>query len=206
MFLVIFDEKLQRDVIEAIEMSSSDIEKIYSAVKKWIDFIYLKNLELPAKFASKVFMGDFWDYSMEVRVAPAIFQILVDLLNLPLWVSWADMELESEIIRLVILYSSMSKISGIPGKVIVAQFSDDDRRIEISTGSKNISVSTLFGGIAVLYVLKKKYLRHKVDIDDIVNKLNLTIEGIINEILGEESVEEELTDLEAELRKELGEL
>jgi len=39
-----------------------------------------------------------------------------------------------------------------------------------------------------------------------VNKLNLTIEGIINEILGEEPVEEELTDLEAELRKELGEL
>ncbi len=199
MFLIIFDEKLQRDVIIAMDKDNALIKKMYESVKEWIETIYLKDYDLPAKFASKVFIGDFWDFAMEVRVPAALFQILIDILKVPLWVSWADMELGSDIIRLVILYSSSSKVSGIPGKVVVAQFSDDDRVIKMTDpkSNKKTAISTLFGGVAILYTIKTKYMKEKVNVNEILEKYNKKVSEIINEI--EKSEEESaLTDLETE--------
>jgi len=209
MFLIIYDEEMQNMVIDALNSSIIDIKKIYDAVKKWLEDIYLKDMDLPAKFASQVFMGGFWDYAMEVRVTPAIFQILVDIMNLPLWVSWADMELGGELIRLILLFSTFSKVEGIPGKVIVAQFSDDDRPIELTRNKKSVKTTTLLGGIAVLYVLKRYYLKQNFDIDELLNRFNTEVSNLVNQLLIEEKEiegEESITDLEEELRKGLGEL
>jgi len=199
MFLIIFDEKLQRDVMNTLDSENANVKKIYNSLKKWIETIYLKNYDLPAKFASKVFIGDFWDFAMEVRVPAALFQILIDTIKLPLWVSWADMELGSDMIRLVIFYSSRSNVSGIPGKVIVAQFSDDDRVIKLTypDTNKKLAVSTLLGGIAVLYTIKTKYMNEKIDVNSLVREYDRKIEEIINEIEKSEEISE-LTDLETE--------
>lgn len=200
MFLIIFDERLQRDVISVLGGKSDAIERIYNEIKRWIEEIYLEDYDLPAKFASKVFIGDFWDFSMEVRVPAALFQLLIDVMRVPLWVSWADMELGSDIIRLVILYSSRSKVTGIPGKVIVAQFSDDDRVINLTYEGKGkkIAVPTLLGGVAILYTIKEIYMREGVDISQIISNFNQKVSKIINEIK-EKREQGELTDLESEL-------
>jgi len=212
MFLVIYDGNLQREVFEEIEKSPDDIKNLYLALKRWIEKIYLLNEDLPAKFASKVFMGEnFWDYSMEVRVTPAVFQLLVDILELPLWISWADMELGAEITRLTLIFSSASKIEGIPGRVIVAQFSDDDRSMEILVEGKTYKISTLLGGVAILYAIKKRFMKQSIHIEELIKRINYEVEKTINEIRGRiteteklKKEVEELTDFEEELR-ELGE-
>lgn len=185
--------------MNTLERERSSIKKVYDVVKKWVEAIYLKNYDLPAKFASKVFISDFWDFSLEVRVPAALFQLLVDIMKVPLWVSWADMELGPDMIRLVILYSSKSSVSGIPGKVVVAQFSDDDRVIKLTypDTNKKVDIPTLLGGVSVLYTIKTKYMKEEVDINEITKKFDEKIRGIINEIVRIEEISE-ITDLETE--------
>ena len=212
MFLIIYDHELQRITINWIRRTMETIKPLYEAFKKWSEQIYLLNQDIPAKFASRIFLGEgFWDYTFEVRVVPALFQILIDILKLPIWISWADLELGSDMVRIIYVFSEASKVEGIPGRVIIAQFSDDDREVELAINDERIRISTLLAGIGLLMVIKKFYLNKDVDMKETVTEFNERVKSILEEIKGEkeratDKEEITLTDLEEELKKDLGEL
>jgi len=203
LFLVIFDDDLRKKTLKNYIRLQDVVEGIHRDLRKIVDKIYLsEDASLPAKFASMIFMGeDFWDYSLETRVIPALFQIMIDILALPMWVSWYDLEIGEELIRLTVFFSEGTKVKGIPGRVIVAQISDDDREIEIVSDNERIKLTTLKGGITLLLTIKKDILGHSLNINELRRGLLVRVEETIKSISGKREEIEELTDLEAELKK-----
>ncbi len=159
LLFVVYDAELRETVLKNYLEKKDDIEVIYKTINEWVSEIYkVGDLRIPAIFASKVFFGDeTWDPSMQTRAVAAIFQLLINCLNLPVWVSWGDLELEEEIIRLIYIFSSASKVEGLKGRVIVCQFSDDDREIELKFKDSSIKIRTLMGGAALIYTLFREF-------------------------------------------------
>jgi len=210
MFFVVFDENLRHQTLKITNAKSDLVNILYSAIRKNIDKVLSKSPDIPAKFASKVFFSDnFWDYSMEIRVVPAILSLLIAEMKLPLWVSWADLELNEEIVRLVFLFSSKSEVKGIPGRVLVAQFSDDDRLVSLDFEGNKLQFSTLYYTAALLIAIKK-LVKDNEPIESIIPKFESKVDSVLKSVLPQEKVAEEtkkeeikvdFTDLEEELKK-----
>jgi len=191
LFLVIFDDTLRNLTLANYKSNSALIEEIYQDFKKIIEKIYSgEDPNLPAKFASYVFLGeDFWDFSLETRVVPALFQIMVDELDLPLWVSWYDLEIEEELVRLTVFFAEANKIEGVPGRVLVAQISDDDRELTMKLNDEELTITTLKGGISLLLTIKENILGKSPNIEHLRRKFLKRTESILKKIISEEETE-----------------
>ena len=196
MLFIIYDEKLRQEVLQTYLEEKEDIEKLYNKVIEWINGLYNRgSIIIPAIFASKIFLGDeTWSVSMHTRAIAAIFQLIINVSKLPLWSFWGDMELGNETIRLIYIFSSASKVSGIGGRVIVCQFSDDDREVEVFLNNdKKIKITTLLGGISVIYTILKKYSKKNVDLDSLIKSIEEEYNSIVSESIAitlEEKIKE----------------
>ena len=186
MIFVIFDQRLRNATLRIITAEKDKVGKIYRILKFWLDKIFdfaQEDPDLPAKFVSAVFFkGESWDYSLEVRVPAAVIQLLITVMKLPLWINWADMELGEEIIRLIYIFSSGSEVKGIPGQVIVAQLSDDDREVDIEMNGNKMRITTLLGCVALLYTIYV-WLYKTIDENKIIKEFNELVKSKIHEAL-----------------------
>jgi len=159
LLFVVYDPELRNVVLKNYLENKEEIKMIYDTVNNWISEIYkIGDLRIPAIFASKVFFnGETWDRSMQTRAVAAIFQLLVNSLEIPVWISWGDLELEDEIIRLIYVFSSASKVEGLKGRVIVCQFSDDDREIALDFNGETLKIKSLIGASSLFYTIFKEF-------------------------------------------------
>ena len=181
MLFVIYDEELKDKVLKTYMEENDKVLEIYKKLNEWINDVYNRgSLAIPAIFASKVFFEDeTWNPSMQTRAIAAMFQLLIKCLNLPLWVFWGDVELDNETVRIVYIFSSASRIEGIKGRVIVGQFSDDDREVEVSFKDKHVKLRTLEGAVAILYTIFKEF--GSGDLNELLKKADENFQEILNE-------------------------
>ncbi|MGQ4891878.1 MAG: hypothetical protein ACP6IP_05225 [Candidatus Njordarchaeia archaeon] len=199
MLFVIFDPEFREEVISNYLNEKKEIEKIYKTLNRWINDVYNRgSLKIPAIFSSKVFFGDdTWNPAMQTRAIAAMFQLLINSFELPLWVFWGDVELENETVRLVYVFSNASKVEGIKGRVIISQFSDDDREVVLECKGKEVAIKTLLGGCAVLYSVYKRYNNEPVDMR--LEKADKEFDKILEEAISmtlEEKVKEKTEKIE----------
>jgi len=204
---VIYDPEFRDEVFSYYINNRKEIEQIYERVVSWIDLLYSRgSIIIPAVFASKILLGDdVWDIAMQTRAVAAIFQLLINVFKLPLWVFWGDVELEGETIRLIYIFSSASKVEGLRGRVIICQFSDDDRELSIDYKGKELSIRTIMGGVSVLYTVYKKYGGSSKPFKSLLAEADKIFEKIMNEAISkalEEKVEEKRIERE-KVKKEL---
>jgi len=219
LLFVIFDSELRNKVLETFLKEGDTVDKIYKFLLSSIDRIYnTENLNAPAIFSSKVFFGDYdnWDPSLHNRAVAAIYQLLIDAAELPIWVSWGDIEISGETLRVIYVFSNASKIEGIKGRVIVGQFSDDDRIVELEYGEKKVKISTLKGASALYYVIHKEYTEKSIDetieeakakFDEIFQEIEKLLKDLkVTEIRSAEEERERIKELLElpELDEELG--
>ncbi len=156
MFFVIFDPNLKEQVIQTYLREKQLVENLYQQFIKILDGI-LADEKLPAQFASFVFFGEPSNEApMALRVVAALYDLLLKTCKLPLFVSFGDLDLGEEgIIRLIYVFSRASKVEGLPGRVIVAQFSDGDELITVNYSKGAFKLTSLRGALAFFVTLSR---------------------------------------------------
>lgn len=180
---MVFDNELRNKVIKKYLDNNEEVDKIYKFLLSSIDRIYnSENLNAPAIFSSKIFFGDYesWDPSLHSRAVAAIYQLLIDVAELPIWVSWGDVEISGETLRVIYVFSNASKVEGIKGRVLVCQFSDDDRVVELEYGGKKVEISTLKGASSLYYVIHEEYSKNSIN--ETLEKAKAEFDKIYDEI------------------------
>lgn len=151
---VVFDDRFRDEVLDVLTRRAKDVEMLYKAFVGALGDVYADE-KTASRFVGLVFYNEPLESpALAIRVVPALCELLLRAGRIPCWVSFVDLDLADRgLVHLVQVFSSASRVSGIPGRVLVAQFSDEDVEVEAEFRGKKLKFTSLRGAMALVIAL-----------------------------------------------------